>query len=126
MTAERPAPSAGLSARLLSLGRVWLDVTAQTASLEAARELSRMTGGVLLYAAGMVLLSIAMLFAQVGAVVLLQEAFGWRWSICMLLVAVPDAVLAAVVLRVAITRLQAPVMPQTRALVGKSARALAG
>lgn len=108
------------------LGRVavsLLQVHAQIAKRELARDQGRLVAGAVLVALGALLVASVIVLLQVLAVTLL-EAHGLSLSAAVLVMAAADATLGGLLLLLGARALRRPLMPETRSLVRRTLGAL--
>ena len=116
----------GLMGRVMALGKAWMELAAQTAAQEAQRDAARIGSGVGLAAAGGGMLLVAAILGETAAVMALHDWTGWTWPLSTLAVATPNLLIGIVLLLIARSKFNEPVLPQTRILMKKSAQALSG
>jgi uncharacterized membrane protein YqjE len=121
-----PGVARAAAGRLGGLITSVMDLHVRIALQEADREKRRLIGGALLFSAGLTLLLLALIAAEVALLVWLHQGFGWSWIQAVLALAVLDLVLAGVFLRVGGRMLRGPYLPETVAGLTKTTRALIG
>jgi hypothetical protein len=111
--------------RLLDLIGVLLSAHVESARNEASRDARRFLGAVLLLGASMLLLIPASLLAHAAAAMLVHDTWPIGWTESLLAVAAADVAVGVPVYLWARRRLGAPLLTETRALVRRTAAALA-
>ncbi len=127
---ERGATAAGLprqaAGRVAALVGSVMDLHVRIALQEADREKRRLISGVLLLIAGLGLVSLALIAAEVALLLWIQGSLGWSWIQAALAVGAIDLVLAGLFLRIGGQLTKGPYLPQTTAGITKTTRAILG
>lgn len=112
--------------RVTALMSSVMDLHVRIALQEVDQEKRRLISGGLFLAAGLTLLTLAMVAGELALVLWLREAFGWSWIQAVLVVVAVDLVLAGLFLRIGGLLLKGPYLPQTTSGLSKTTRALLG
>jgi hypothetical protein len=123
-TAAAPERSAGPLRRAARVGRTLVAMHVEVAAREAARDRSRILGGVVFLVAGAVLFALLAVMLHVAGTFFLHERYGRSWTECALVVAGADLVVGLLLLLVGRGRLRGPLMPETRGMVRRTVDAL--
>jgi len=118
-----PRQAAGRVAALV--GSV-MDLHVRIALQEADREKRRLVSGLLLLAAGLGLVTLALIAAELALLLWIQGSLGLGWIQASLAVGAIDLVLAGLFLRIGGQLTKGPYLPQTTAGITKTTRALLG
>jgi len=118
-----PRQAAGRVAALV--GSV-MDLHVRIALQEADREKRRLISGLVLLAAGLGLVTLALVAAEVALLLWIKDSQGLGWIQACLAVGAIDLVLAGLVLRIGGQLTKGPYLPQTTAGITKTTRALLG
>ena len=120
---DRPRFPAGRVGALLTSV---VDLHVRIALQEVDRERRRLISGLLLLAAGLTLVLLALVAAELALLLWLRQGLGWSWLQAVLVLAAGDLALAGLLLRVGGQLLKGPYLPQTTAGLGRTTRALLG
>ncbi len=112
--------------RVTALMSSVMDLHVRIALQEADKEKRRLIGGGVFLAMGAGLASLATIAVQLALLLWLKERFALGWMAASLWLAVADAVLATICLRVGGLMLKGPYLPETMAGLGRTTRALTG
>ena len=116
----------GAAARVAGLMGSVMDLHVRIALQEADREKRRLIGGGVFLAMGAGLASMATIAVQLALLLWLKERFELGWLAASLWLALADALLATICLRVGGLMLKGPYLPETMAGLGRTTRALTG
>jgi uncharacterized membrane protein YqjE len=103
-----------------------MDLHVRIALQEADREKRRLISGLLLLAAGLGLVTLALIAAEVALLLWIQGSWGLGWIQASLAVGAIDLVFAGLFLRIGGQLTKGPYLPQTTAGITKTTRALLG
>jgi uncharacterized membrane protein YqjE len=112
--------------RVTALMSSVMDLHVRIALQEVDQEKRRLISGGLFLAAGLTLMTLALVAGELALVLWLREAFGLSWIQAVLAVVAADLVLAGLFLRIGGKLLKGPYLPQTTAGLSKTTRALLG
>jgi uncharacterized membrane protein YqjE len=112
--------------RVTALMSSVMDLHVRIALQEADKEKRRLIGGGVFLAMGAGLASLATIAVQVALLFWLRERFALGWMAASLWLALADALLATICLRVGGQLLKGPYLPETMAGLGRTTRALTG
>lgn len=128
MTEAEAAPSGegGFLVRGYRAFELLFSMHAQLARREAEGALGRVLSAVLLLSLALGLVGFALALGHAAAVLAVERRFHWGYPASIGAVAGADALLALLLALIARSRLSAPVLPETRAMVKKAAAVLRG
>jgi uncharacterized membrane protein YqjE len=119
----RDEPARSSVSRLTGIATSLLGIHVEIARREAERDQQRLIGGVVALGLGASLLLLSLLVVQVLCVFLLRAA-GLTFPGALGVLALSDALFGLVCLIVGRSRLRGPVLPETRAMLRRTFRAL--
>jgi len=122
---SEPAPS-GTLVRVVSAVELLVSAHASRAKDEAARDLGRIAGALLLLGAAALFGALAVGILDVALALFLRARLGWPLPLALGAVAGGNVALALVLAWIARARLALPVLPETRATLRRAAVALRG
>ena len=124
--AGAPAAARGAVSRVGALMTSVMDLHVRMALQEADREKRRLISGALFVSGALVLLTLALLGAELALLLWLHLDQGLSWIAAALVLAAINLVVSGVFVRVGGQLLKGPYLPQTTAGLSKTTRALLG
>lgn len=124
--ASAPGVARTAAGRVGALMTSVMDLHVRMALQEADREKRRLISGALFVSGALVLLSLALIAAELALLLWLHQAQGLSWMVSALVLAAVDLLLAGVFVRVGGQLLKGPYLPQTTAGLSKTTKALLG
>ncbi len=124
---ESPKPSGlGAAARITALASSVMDLHVRIALQEMDREKRRLISGGIFLAMGGILMTFALLGAEIFLVLWMQSSFNWNLEFSLLIVASIDITLAGLSLRVGGQLLKGPYLRETLEGISRTTKAVFG
>ena len=124
--ASAPGVARAAAGRVGALMTSVMDLHVRMALQEADREKRRLISGALFVSGALVLLTLALITAELALLLWLHQGQGLDWIAAALVLAAINLVVSGVFVRIGAQLLKGPYLPQTTAGLSKTTKALLG